>query len=597
MTTIADIKLYSIQQLEILAENIRKKILSTVFTNGGHLSSNLGIVELTIALHYVFSSPEDTFIFDTGHQTYPHKLLTRGILFPKLRQYKGLSGFSSPKESIHDPFYNGHTGTSLSQALALAKVRDDKKGTNTIIPILGDGSLNSGLTLEALSQIPENLSNFIVVVNDNKLAISETVGSFKSLLQNTGKDSTKVKQEFFSHFHLNYQGPVPGHNLKTLIETLTKLKNSEKPILLHVETEKGKGFDLAMQDPVNYHGVKPFTKENTKKYVSFSDVFGQTLIQLAATNPNLTVITPATQDGSGLKEFEKKYPHQFIDAGIAESHAVCFAGAYALKNHPTVLSIYSSFLQRAFDSVFHDVCMQSSPLILAIDRAGLNAQDGASHHGIYDLGFLSMMPNLIISQPRNGTVLQDLLYEATYTKSPFAIRYPNQNTSKVVEPMKRRPVGKAEVLYEGEMVLILAVGNHVSTAFLVKDYLEPYGIIPTIVDPIYLKPIDKDLFEFLLETHPYVVTIEEHALQGSFGSLFNQFVIQKRMKNIQILNCALPDKFIEQGSYSELLEENSLDAKTIAKNILKKFNLNSDEIKETCDDCSSSCSCREKNLL
>jgi 1-deoxy-D-xylulose-5-phosphate synthase len=594
MTSIADIKLYSIPQLEILAENMRKKILSTVFTNGGHLSSNLGIVELTIALHYVFSSPEDVFIFDTGHQTYPHKLLTRGVMFSKLRQYKGMSGFSSPKESIHDPFYNGHTGTSLSQALALAYARD-KKGLNYhIIAILGDGSLNSGLTLEALTQIPKNLKNFIVIINDNKLAVSETIGSLFSTLQNP---SIETKKEFFSHFNCEYQGPISGHHFKPLLDTFNHLKNAKHPIIVHVETKKGHGFDLASQDPVSYHGVKPFSNENTKKTTAFSDVFGQTLLKLIKTYPDLTVITPATQEGSGLNEFQKKHPQNFLDMGIAEGHTVCFSGAYALKNQPTILSIYSSFLQRALDNVFHDVSMQNSPLILAIDRAGLNSQDGASHHGIYDLGFLSMMPNMIISQPRSGAMLQDLLYEATHTKSPFAIRYPNQTTCKANDAMTRRPVGKAEVLYEGEMLLLIGVGQHVQTAFLVKDYLEPYGIIPTIVDPIYLKPFDHDLLEYLLETHPYVATIEETPLSGSFGQLFNQFVIQKRMKNVQVLNCVLSERFIEQGSHDELLKENELDPKSIAKNILKKFNLKLDEMKETCHDCCSSCSCGEKNQL
>ncbi|MEI6242993.1 MAG: 1-deoxy-D-xylulose-5-phosphate synthase, partial [Chlamydiota bacterium] len=447
-------------ELDSLAQEIREEIIHVLSINGGHLASNLGIIELTIALHKAFESPKDSFIFDTGHQTYTHKILTeRNLPFSTLRQYKGLAGFSHPEESPHDPFFSGHAGNAFSLALGLAKSRDLLKTSEHIIPILGDASFTCGLTLEALNHTSKKLSNFILVLNDNKMAISQNVGNIKNILSRllSNPTSSKVYQDihsflsripscgpflarqgkkvtesiknfvspavFFEEFGLSYIGPIPGHDIKKLTETFLSLRNLPYPVIVHVITTKGKGMPIATKYPTPYHGVKPFDIESGKIHLSskttFPQIFGKALVELGKIHPHLIALSPAMIEGSHLTNFFQQFPERAFDMGIAEGHCVTFAGGLSYhKECRPVVCIYASFLQRAFDNLFHDVCLQRFPVVFAIDRAGLNGPDGVTHHGIYDLGFLSSMPNLIIAEPRNGQILHELLVSSLSWNAP-----------------------------------------------------------------------------------------------------------------------------------------------------------------------------------
>jgi 1-deoxy-D-xylulose-5-phosphate synthase len=480
-----DLQSLTLPELKIVAEEIRQTIIDVLSVNGGHLGSNLGIVELSIALHYVFHSPEDIFLFDVSHQTYPHKLLTgRGDKFHRIRQFKGLCGFSHPKESAHDHFFAGHAGTALSLALGTAKTRDLSGGSEHVIPILGDASLTCGLTLEALNNIPKDLKNMIVVLNDNNMSISRNVGaishilsrflsnptsnkilyeveSFLSKIPNLGgflaKKGHKIAESlknlvstapFFEQFGLSYVGPIDGHDIGKLIDVLTALKNSPHPILLHVLTTKGKGLATAIDNPTPFHGCKPFDKTTGLFHISsqkqtFPQIFGKHLSKMADEDPSLIAVTPAMPAGSCLEELMQNHPDRCLDVGIAEGHAVTFCGGMALsKKYKVLCSIYSTFLQRALDNLFHDVCLQELPVVFAIDRAGISGPDGSTHHGIYDMSFLQAMPNMVICQPRDGHVLKELLESAFSWNRPVAIRYPNMTTDVEEKPLKERTLVK-----------------------------------------------------------------------------------------------------------------------------------------------------------
>lgn len=606
----SDIKTIPISNLNFLAEDIRKKILQTVSNTGGHLSSNLGIVDLVIALHYVFSSPDDKFIFDTSHQTYAHKLLTgRFKNFSTLRQLDGISGFSNPKESEHDHFYCGHAGTVLSLALGMVHGRENNEH---IIPIIGDGSLNCGLILEALNHIPKNLKNFIVILNDNEMAISKNVGNIKNILSrlvnnpisnkvfseiqnllskipaygkvlaNQGKKITEsIKHlvssaSFFEQFGLTYIGPIDGHNIKKMIDTFNAIKYQQVPIIVHVITKKGKGLQLAIENPTPYHGVNSLdikTGEILKKVNSstFPKVFGKEIVKLAETDKSIIAISPAMIEGSAMTEFMNKFPDRCFDVGIAEGHAVTFAGGLSYqKNKKVIICIYSTFLQRTFDNLFHDICLQQAPVIFAIDRAGLNGPDGTTHHGIYDIGFLNSMPNMIICQPRNANILKAVLNNAFSWNKPVAIRYPNREAenSKIIPQIIP---GKAEILSEGKDILILALGDTHKIAFEVKELLNSENISPTIVDPIFIKPLDEELLKKLFLTHSLIITLEEHSINCGFSIIVNSFIAKNNF-SINIINFALPDEFIEHGNTQKLLKKYGLDAKYIAKKIINHFN-------------------------
>jgi len=608
------LKKLTTEQLLLLSAELRQRIIEVLSINGGHLGSNLGCVELTVALHRVFDSPKDKFLWDVSHQTYSHKILTgRNDRFETIRQFKGLCGFSHPKESPHDHFHAGHAGTALSLALGTATTRDLLNSDEYIIPIIGDATLTCGMSLEALNNIPENLKKFIIILNDNEMSISKNVGAITQILSRILSNPTthKLHQEldnllakipsygstlskqghkiteslknlvspaaFFEQYGVSYIGPIDGHDVKKLIDVLEGVKQSQCPVLIHVLTKKGQGMEEAMNNPVPYHGAKPFDKETglfltTKAALpTFPKIFGNHLLSMAEKDGAIVAVTPAMIAGSCLEGFIKKYPQRCLDVGIAESHAVTFSGGLAYGgNVKVVASIYSSFLQRALDNLFHDVCLQHLPVIFAIDRAGISGPDGSTHHGIYDISFLNAMPNMVISQPRNGRVLKELLNSAFSWGRPAAIRYPNLSTEDE-EAIVNRELGKGEVLIKGKDILIVALGHMNTPAAKVCDMLREIGIKATLLDPIFVKPLDEELFAELLETHNKVVTIEEHAVNCGLGSIVNNYLMTNGYSTTQVLNIGIPQAFIEHGSHGELSEEIGLSPTKIYASILKHF--------------------------
>ncbi|QVE48856.1 1-deoxy-D-xylulose-5-phosphate synthase [Chlamydia crocodili] len=614
-----DLKKLSFAELSLLAEQMRHKIISVLTKTGGHLASNLGIIELTIALHYVFSSPEDKFIFDVGHQAYPHKLLTgrNTTEFNRIRHDHGLSGFTSPFESVHDLFFSGHAGNALSLALGMAKATENSR--THILPILGDAAFSCGLTLEALNNIHPDLSKFIVILNDNNMSISQNVGVMSkslsrwihhpkfsllsrklekwlikiprygnSIARRSHKVSTCLKSFFcpipiFEQFNLAYMGPVDGHNIKKLISLFQTVRDLPFPILIHVCTKKGKGLEIAQENPSKYHGVKAnfnATAEDkllptVKPQLTYPDIFGKTLCSLGESSPNLHVITPAMSLGSRLETFKEKFPERFVDVGIAEGHAVTFSAGIAKANTPVICSIYSTFLHRAMDNVFHDVCLQNLPVIFAIDRAGLAYGDGCSHHGIYDLSFLRAMPNMIICQPRSAIVFQQLLQSSLQWTRPSAIRYPNiaalQGDPIATDVDMYRDPGLGEILSQGEDVLIVGLGHMCSAALSIKLQLLAHGISATVVDPIFIKPFDNNLFSILLMHHSKVIIIEEHSIRGGLASEFNDFLATYSFK-VDILHFGIPDAIFSHGDKDNLLKRVGLDTDSMVKRILTHFN-------------------------
>jgi len=581
ISTPEDLKKFRIDELYSVADEIRSRIIEVLSVKGGHLSSNLGIVELSIALHYSFHSPYDKFIFDVSHQTYPHKLLTgRNHLFETIRQFKGLCGFSHPEESPHDHFFAGHAGTALSLALGVAKNRDLSGRKEHILPILGDASLTCGLTLEALNNVPRELKNFIVVLNDNEMSISQNVGNIKNImsarqfLKGDSFKHTVSPAAFFEQFGLTYVGPVDGHDIRALIAVFESLKHNPRSIILHVLTTKGKGMPVAIQNPTPYHGCKPFDLVSGKflptpsNKPTFPKIFGKHLLKMAENDPGLVAITPAMPAGSCLDDFMAQFPERCLDVGIAEGHSVTFAGGIAYGGKMKVVAvIYATFLQRALDNLFQDVCLQELPVIFALDRAFISGPDGSTHHGIYDIAFLNAMPNMIIVQPRDGHLMKELLESAFHWGRPTAIRYPNLVTDEPDLPIQYRELGKGEIIHSGEEIAIIALGHMCSVALEVKDILQQEGINPTIVDPVFAKPLDTELFCDLLSNHSSIVTLEEHSLQGGLGSIINSFIVRNGF-HANVLNLGIPDTFVQHGANKDLLQELQLDAKSIAKRIL-----------------------------
>jgi len=607
-----DIKELSPLKLAKLAEKIREKIISVLSTNGGHLGSNLGTVELILSLHKVFDSPKDKFIFDVSHQAYTHKILTgRNSQFETLGKMGGLSGFTHPAESPHDHFHLGHAGTALSQGLGLAHTRDLNGESNYILPIIGDATLTCGMSLEALNNIPPNLKHFIVVLNDNAMSISKNVGVITNILSRLisnptthklhegihaliskipgfGKNLSRHTQKavsslknlvspaaFFELYGLHYIGPIDGHDIKKLVDTFNDLKSTAWPVIVHVLTQKGRGLEPAVKSPVTWHGVKPFDRVTGKflgsgpKKETFPSLFGKEILKMAEEDPSLVAVTPAMLAGSCLDPFIEKFPTRCLDVGIAEGHSVTFAGALALDGSKKVVaSIYATFLQRALDNLFHDVCLQEIPVLFAIDRAGL-APYGGTHHGIYDISFLNAMPNMVIAQPRNGKLLRELLRSAFHYGKPCAIRYPNVATEEGEGALSFRPEGKAEVLREGSDLLILGVGQMNELALELHQRLKARGIEATVVDPIFVKPLDQALFKELLSRHQTVVTIEEHSVQSGFGAIFNHFLMSHKIQGISVFNFGIPEQFIGHGSHGELLHLVGLTADKIEEAIVK----------------------------
>jgi 1-deoxy-D-xylulose-5-phosphate synthase len=609
-----DVKRLTFDSLLQLAAEIRQRIIEVMSINGGHLASNLGSVELTLAMHRVFNSPDDKFLWDVSHQTYTHKIVTgRNDFFDSIRQHKGLCGFSHPKESHHDHFHAGHAGTALSLALGMAKNRDLTGRQEYIVPVIGDATLTCGMSLEALNNVSRDLKRFVVILNDNAMSISKNVGAITQILSRflSNPTTNKLHQEldsliswipsygsilakkghkiteslknlvspaaFFEQYGLSYIGPIDGHDLKKLITVLDRVKDSQWPVVIHVLTNKGQGMASAIDNPISYHGAKPFDKV-TGKFLpaankpTFPKIFGSHLLKMAEKDPSIVAVTPAMLAGSCLDDFNAKFPERCLDVGIAESHAITFAGGLAYGGRMKIVaSIYATFLQRAMDNLFHDVCLQELPVIFAIDRAGISGPDGSTHHGIYDISFLNAMPNMVISQPRDGQLLKELLESSFSWGRPAAIRYPNMTTEDAGKPLQHRPLGKGELLVEGKDLLIISLGHMNLVGTKVNTLLSEHGINASALDPIFVKPLDSELLCRLLLTHQKIVTIEEHSVVSGMGAIINHFLLSHGYNHIQVLNFGIPEAFIEHGSHAALMDEMGLTPEKIAQRIKCHF--------------------------
>lgn len=606
-----DLRLLRKEVLPQLAEEIRKLIIETVAKTGGHLAPSLGCVELAIALHYVFNTPEDKIIWDVGHQAYAHKILTgRKDKFFTLRQFGGIGGFTRREESEYDFFGAGHSSTAISAALGIAVARDLKKEKYNVTAVIGDGTITGGMAYEALNNAGHLHTNLLVILNDNEMFISHRVGAiagFLTRLLTLGllKKAERKIEYFFHRLHFaglfllrvakrfkvlffpgmlfeelgfSYLGPIDGHDLNLLIATLTrikKFKDFKGPILLHIVTKKGKGFPLAEKEPTKFHGIEPFdlaTGEVLKSSnrPTYSLVFGETLIRLATEDKRICAITAAMSAGTGLTEFAKKFPERFFDVGIAEQHAVTFAAGLATAGMRPVCAIYSTFLQRAFDQIIHDVALQKLPVIFALDRAGIVGEDGPTHQGTFDLTYLRMIPNLTVMAPADENELQHMLYTAIDLERPVAIRYP-RGEGRGVNPdphFKKLPFGKSEILVSGKDLLIIAIGSMVYPALEVVKQLEKENIYSTLINARFLKPLDEVLIREKLKelVQPRIVTIEENVTSGLGGAVKEIFTKEK----VEILSIGLPDQFIEQGETKLLKEKYGLSVEKISERI-KKF--------------------------
>jgi 1-deoxy-D-xylulose-5-phosphate synthase len=600
-----DVKRLNMEELERLCDEIRKEIISTVSKTGGHLASNLGVVELTIALHHVFDLSRDKLIWDVGHQSYTHKLLTgRRDRFHTLRQYEGISGFPKRDESPYDAFDSGHSGTSISAALGMVEARRKKGEEGRIIAVIGDGSMTAGLAFEGLNQAGHIDQNLIVILNDNEMSISPNVGAFSSYLNRlmTGQFVNRFREDMkafletlpgigksvlrfakqaeeslkgflmpgllFEELGLKYIGPIDGHRLDYLIENFQNIKKLRGPILVHVITKKGKGYRPAETNPARFHGVSPFIVETgeprqdqTHNPPTFTEVFGETLCKLAKENKCLIAITAAMQSGTGLEEFSKNFPDRFYDIGIAEQHAVTFAAGLALEGMKPVVAIYSTFLQRAYDQILQDVCLQNLPVVFALDRGGIVGEDGPTHHGLFDFSYLRHIPNLIIMVPKDEDEFQHMIKTAIDCPTPVAFRYPRSKGVGVKRDaeLKSIEIGKGEVLREGKDVLILAIGSTVYPSIRAAERLERVGIETAVVNSRFLKPLDGDLICDWAKRIGKVLTVEENVLLGGFGSAVLELFQERGLFSVQVKRLGIPDLFVEHGPQSILREKYGID--------------------------------------
>ena len=605
-----DIHKIALADFPQLAEEIRNFLLESVSVTGGHLASNLGVVELTLALHNVLDFPKDKLIWDVGHQAYTHKILTgRKEEFKTLRKEGGLSGFPKRSESDCDSFDTGHSSTSISAGLGYVRARDILGQKHHVVSVIGDGALTGGMAYEAMNNAAELKTNFIIVLNDNNMSISKNVGGMSSYLSAlrtaevyTGmkinatkalkkiprigtavvdtmrKTKSSIKQliipgMLFENMGLTYLGPVDGHNMRQMMKLFNEAKRVEGPVLVHVLTEKGHGYIPACSHPARFHGTGPFDVETgrfleTKENLNYTDVFSKTMCSLGKENRRVAAITAAMPEGTGLKAFGRSFPERFFDVGIAEEHAVTFAAGLALGGLIPVVAIYSSFLQRAVDQILHDVCMQKLHVVFAIDRAGLVGADGETHQGCFDFSYLSMIPNLTVMAPKNDWELQEMLRTAVLEcEGPCAIRYP-KGTAYTGLSEFRQPVtvGKSEVLYEGRDVAILAVGSMVSTCREVYDMLKSRGIEPTFVNVRFVKPLDTELLDTLAKTHSLFVTVEENVKNGGFGEHVSAYM-EACQPEVSVMNLAIWDRFVEQGNIDSLRVKIGLSSVEIAETI------------------------------
>ncbi len=607
-----DIKQILPEEYETLAAEIREFLIEKISRTGGHLASNLGVVELTMALHLSFDFPKDKIIWDVGHQAYTHKLLTgRKAGFDGLRKYGGMSGFPKRKESDCDCFDTGHSSTSISAGIGLVAARDLIGTDEHIISVIGDGALTGGMAYEALNNASQLKKNFIIVLNDNHMSIAENVGgmseylnglrtnevytSFKSgveqslnripggvyLANQLKKTKSGIKQllipgMLFEDMGITYLGPVDGHDIAKLLDVFRKARRVKGAVLVHVLTKKGKGYAPAERHPARFHGAEPFDIEtglpkNKRKKANYQDVFSTCMVKLGQRNERVVAITAAMPDGTGLKRFKNMYPDRFFDVGIAEGHAVTFAAGLAAGGVKPIFAVYSSFLQRAYDQILHDVCIQNLPVVFAVDRAGLVGSDGETHQGIFDLSYLSSIPNMHVMAPKNKWELSDMLKFAVEFEGPVALRYPRGEAYDGLKEF-RSPVvyGKSEILYEEEDIAVLAVGSMVKTAEQVRRRLKEIGYSCTLVNARFVKPVDTDMISELSREHRLLVTMEENVQSGGFGEKVLDWTVRQRLP-VQILNISIPDEYVEHGNVDILYEEVGIDAESAVKRIIEKY--------------------------
>jgi 1-deoxy-D-xylulose-5-phosphate synthase len=602
-----DLKRLSITELAELAEEIRPYIIKTVSKTGGHLASNLGVIELTIALHYVFDTPLDKIIWDVGHQCYTHKILTeRKERFETLRQNGGLSGFPCREESVYDVFDTGHASNSISIAVGLAEAKKRENKTHKIVAVIGDGSLTGGMSFEALNHAGHLKSDIIVVLNDNEMSISKNIGALSSYLNRimTGEFMSNLREKvkssiknlpalgdkvykaarlleetvkgiitpglLFEELGFQYFGPVDGHNLNYLIENLRNIKRLKGPVLIHIVTKKGKGYTHAEDDPARFHGISTFemttgNSTHNGRY-TYTDIFGDTIIELAKKDKRVIAITAAMGLGTGLEKFSQLFPDRFYDIGIAEQHGVTFAAALALGGFRPFVAIYSTFLQRAYDQIVIDVCLQNLPVVFAVDRSGIVGQDGPTHHGAFDISYFRHIPNMVVISPKDENELKQMLYSAYSYERPVAIRYPRGEAQGVPidEDFKEIPIGKWEILKEGEDIAIIACGNQVYPSLSAASELEEEGILCTVINGRFIKPMDREMLSALSKHAKKILTVEENAIMGGFGSGVLEILSEEGIA-VPVKNIGIPDTFLPHGSQSMLRKSLGLDKEGIKK--------------------------------
>jgi len=605
-----DIKKLDVQQLEMLSQEIREFLIEKVSKTGGHIASNLGVVELTLALHKVFNSPEDKIVWDVGHQSYVHKIVTgRKDKFDTLRQFRGISGFPKTKESPHDSFNTGHSSTSISAALGIAKARDIKKEKHSVIAVIGDGALTGGMAFEALNNAGKSPNNFIVVLNDNEMSIAKNVGGLSNYLSKIRTEPIyfKVKEDIdvilnkipaigksaakaldrvkgtikymimpgviFEELGFTYLGPIDGHNIPELIKVMSRARKIKGPVFVHVCTQKGKGYKPAENSPHVFHGISPFEIESGEVIKNggpdYSKIFGEHLVKLGKQDEKIVAITAAMPHGTGLDPFSKVFPGRFFDVGIAEQHAVTFAAGMAQSGLKPVVALYSSFLQRAYDQVLHDVAIQNLHVVFAVDRAGIVGEDGETHQGVFDISFLSHIPNMTILAPCDYSELRDMLEYAVESHcGPIAIRYPRgRGEEKLFDTAPIKP-GQAVRVAEGNSITIIAAGNMVNNAVIAGETLKKHGIYADIINARSIKPLDSRLIINSASRTGKVVTIEDNTVIGGFGSMIMSLLIENNI-NAEIKVMGLPDRLIEHGSQAELRRKYKLDPDSIVTEILK----------------------------
>ena len=608
----ADLKNISRDDLPQLAEEIRMAIVDVVSQTGGHLASSLGAVELTIAIHYVFDTPRDKVIWDVGHQAYAHKLLTgRREQFRTLRQFNGISGFTRRSESPYDAFTTGHSSTSISAGLGIACAKDLKDENAKVIAVIGDGSMTAGIAFEGLNQTGDTHKdkNLIVILNDNEMSISRNVGALSSFLSRkfSGKKIQELRKELgdflkslpkfgddiyqlakkteesvktfvtpgmlFEAFNFAYFGPINGHKLNHLIDILNNIKHLKEPVLLHVSTQKGKGYPPAEKNPVYFHGCTQFEVatgnclDQKSPNPSYTQVFGDTMVQLAKEDQEIIAVTAAMPEGTGLAQFSELFPERFFDVGIAEQHGVTFAAGLATENLKPVVAVYSTFLQRAYDQILHDVCLESLHVVFALDRGGIVGEDGSTHHGLFDLCYLRNLPNMVVMAPKDENELRRMLVTALKYDGPIAFRYPRGAGSGMIleKDIRPLPIGKAQILKEGEDVLILAIGRSVCEALDAHSELTQLGISATVVNCRFVKPLDVELICSLAKKIPRIITVEENIRQGGFGSAVLEEFNDSGITGFQLERIGIPDTFVEHGPQNLLRSKYGIDAEAIVE--------------------------------